>query len=134
MIQTTYLLRLVKTNMDQLQVACAMQVLGPANCSMTDSCFCTDLVIEKSIKLCLAQSCSVDNQFAAQRFRARTCEWPVRNKAALVHGLSWGLFVVATVFVAMRMLSRMQAFKGAGYELATVLRKESGCGMLTDLV
>lgn len=64
---------------------------------------------------CVLANCTLADRLPAQRFKADTCNEPVRDRGGLSRRLCWAMFVIATLLVLCRFLSRTPVLGGQGY-------------------
>lgn len=74
---------------------------------------CDNKSLSKDLASCLA-SCPFSDRLAAIKFKASTCNRPVRN-AGSIEALFYVLYTVATLFTIARIASRLRRLGGAGF-------------------
>ncbi|CAK4032354.1 Hypothetical predicted protein [Lecanosticta acicola] len=94
-----------------------VQVTAGSDCSASSlSCFCSNQNVTATFNTCIQSACMPPTTLLeVQRYQADTCNYPVRSKQSLHRGALWATFILATIFVLFRTLSRMPLLAGSGY-------------------
>lgn len=111
-VNTTALLVLPKCIQD-----CGVELFPKFDCTPLQACYCeTTGPLYDALAACAISTCpTLADALAAQKFQADTCDFPIRNKSAMVEIIPYTLFAIATLSLFARFLSRWQRLQGAGF-------------------
>lgn len=77
------------------------------------TCVCDNIdSITVTILPCITSSCSVMDQLYTKRYTESMCDAPTRNISGRLIAIQWALFSLASVFLGLRLISRMPRFGG----------------------
>lgn len=95
---------------------CGIELFPKYNCTPQQACYCeTTGPLTDALAACAISRCpTLADALAAQKFQADTCDFPLRNKTAMLEIIPYTLFAIATLSLFARFLSRWQRLQGAG--------------------
>ncbi|KAI7370658.1 hypothetical protein KC354_g1090 [Hortaea werneckii] len=95
--------------------ACVAETAPQFGCEVVDAeCQCSQPAFDMANGLCVQQNCSRRDGLVARHFSAVLCERPVRSQSRFVSEIKWSLFGLASLAIALRLLTRSPLLHGAG--------------------
>ncbi|KAF2772154.1 hypothetical protein EJ03DRAFT_348959 [Teratosphaeria nubilosa] len=103
-------------------VNCFSTELARSICGQADAtCLCDDDSLMITTRSCTVVNCTLDEVITWEKYRAATCDIPVRDRSQGILIIEWTLFAIAVLAVGIRLMARTTTVGGHGLDDAMVV-------------
>lgn len=89
------------------------QIPSSSCAANNQACICANAALQSEITACVMANCTVKESLTAQNATATACDWPYRDQSPLLREISLPLLILATIFIAARVVARLPQLGGS---------------------